>query len=230
MSAATSPSAIPVMPLSALPPQLPLFPLSGVVLLPGARLPLNIFEPRYLAMVEHALGQPGRMVGIIQPSSGGEMPDDLVPSLYSIGCAGRITSFTETEDGRYLIGLTGICRFTLAEELPSSTLYRIARPDWGGFADDLQPADDADIDRKKLISVLESYFKTQGIAADWNAVQSTPNETLIASLVMICPLPPNEKQALLEAADLRARADLLTTLLEMASLPRVESEAGGIRH
>lgn len=223
---ATLTSALP--PHLSLPDTLPLFPLSGVVLLPGARLPLNVFEPRYLAMVNYALGQPGRLIGMIQPNML-ENTDAFTPSLYKTGCAGRITSFTETEDGRYLIGLTGISRFVLAEELPLDLPYRCIKPDWSAYRDDLMPADDGEIDRKKLMEVIEGYFKVQGIVADWNAIQSTPNDMLISSLVMICPLPPNEKQALLEAADLRARADLLTALLEMASLPRPEAE-GGARH
>ena len=219
-------SALP--PLSSLPEQLPLFPLSGVVLLPNARLPLNIFEPRYLAMVEQALGTPSRLIGMVQPNVL-EGPDNIVPTLYKVGCAGRITSFTETEDGRYLIGLTGVSRFIVAEELELDLPYRCAKPDWNPYHDDLVIDDEGEIDRKRLTDILESYFKTQGIAADWNAVQSTPNDMLISSLVMICPLPPNEKQALLEAPDLHSRADLLMALLEMAALPRREAE-GGVRH
>jgi len=214
--------------LTELPETLPLLPLSGVILLPQARLPLNIFEPRYMTMIDNTLGQKGRMIGLIQPNIL-ENKDNISPSLYKIGCAGRISSFTETEDGRYLINLTGICRFTILEELPRELPYRTARLDWHSYADDLTPADEADINRKHLIETLENYFKIQGIVADWNAVQNTPSDMLISSLVMICPLPPNEKQALLEASDLKSRAELLKTLLEMASLPQGESE-GSARH
>lgn len=225
MSASLS-SSLPSV--SALPETLPLFPLSGVVLLPQARLPLNIFEPRYISLIEHVLGQPGRMIGMVQPNTL-EDKENIVPSLYKIGCAGRITSFNETEDGRYLINLTGICRFTIVEELAHDFPYRIARPDWSKYVGDLLAPEDVDINRKHLIGILENYFKVHGIIADWNAVQNTPSDMLISSLVMICPLPPNEKQALLEAPDLKTRADLLNTLLEMASLPQGESE-GSARH
>lgn len=214
--------------LSSLPEDLPLFPLLGVVLLPGARLPLNIFEPRYLSMVDYALGQPGRLIGMVQPNMSEPM-DSFVPPLYKTGCAGRILSFTETEDGRYLIGLTGVSRFVITEEVLSDLPYRSAKVDWNTYRDDVNATDEIEIDRKHLMEVIEGYFKMQGIAADWGAVQSTPNDMLISSLVMICPLPPNEKQALLEAPNLRERANLLTALLEMASLPRQESE-GGARH
>ena len=164
----------------------------------------------------------------MQPNAS-EPGNHLIPPIYKTGCAGRITSFTETEDGRYLIGLTGICRFSVIEELISSAPFRNARVDWKPFYEDMNPQDDTDIDRKHLMDVLEHYFRLQGVAADWNAIQNTPNGTLVSSLVMICPLPPNEKQALLEAMDLRTRADLLTTLLEMASHPQREPESA-IRH
>jgi len=212
---------------SALPKILPLFPLSGVVLLPHARLPLNVFEPRYLAMVQDVLGRSDRMIGIIQPSHTEE--HGHMPQLYKVGCAGRITSFTETEDGRFLIGLTGACRFTIAEELASTAPYRVARPDWQSFLYDLEHSGQSEIDRKRLIAVLQHYFKMQEIPADWNAIQNTPDDMLISSLVMICPLAANEKQALLEAQDLNARAEMLVALLEMAAFPQVENE-GSIRH
>jgi Lon protease-like protein len=214
---------------SLLPDTIPLFPLSGVVLLPHARLPLNIFEPRYLSMIDDVLGQ-GRIIGMIQPSTPGLVTDgqeSSAPSLYSIGCAGRITSFNETEDGRFLLGLTGLCRFTVKDELPMGDKpYRRASVDWQKFLADMHEADDHEIDRKRLSAVLQHYFKLQGIAADWNAVQNTPNDLLISSLVMICPLAPNEKQALLEAPNLHARADMLMALLEMASMPQAETETG----
>jgi Lon protease-like protein len=213
---------------SALPEILPIFPLSGVVLLPRARLPLNIFEPRYLSMIEDVMGQ-GRVLGMIQPNIP-DGQDNLTPPIYSIGCAGRITSFTETEDGRFLIGLTGICRFTIMEELPDELPYRRARVDWQKFMGDINEPDEADIDRKRLIALLQHYFKLQGITADWNAVRNTPNDMLISSLVMICPLAPNERQALLEAPTLHARADMLMALIEMASMPQQNEVDGGVKH
>jgi uncharacterized protein len=223
MSAATSPSPSP----SALPDTLPIFPLSGVLLLPRGRLPLNIYEPRYLAMTEAALAN-GRLIGMVQPN----VPEsaDPLPPIYHIGCAGRITSFTETEDGRFLISLTGICRFRIAEELPLEKGFRRVKPNWDDFITDIGTTDEAEIDRDKMLGVLRSYFKLHGIAADWNAVQNTSNETLVSSLAMICPLAPNEKQALLEAPNLIKRAELLVALLEMASMPQATEIEGAARH
>lgn len=201
---------------STLPEVLPIFPLAGVILLPRARLPLNVFEPRYLSMVEDALATSGRLIGIIQP----HMPDGLTgvaPPVYSVGCAGRITSFDETEDGRYLISLTGIARFEVKDELPLEQLYRRVHPCWQKYGDDQTPPDETGMKRDKLLRTVQNYFRLKQIEADWNAVQNTPSELLISSLAMICPLEPNEKQALLEAVDLKDRAALLTSLLEMAT-------------
>lgn len=223
MPAQSSPAITP----SALPEVLPLFPLTGVLLLPRGRLPLNIFEPRYLSMVEEALGH-GRLIGMVQPSI--SETQEPLPPLYHVGCAGRITSFTETEDGRFLIGLTGICRFRIREEMPIERGYRRARADWEDFLTDIGEPEEAEIDREKLLGILRGYFKLHGIAADWNAVQNTNNDTLVSSLAMICPLAPNEKQALLEAPDLRSRADLLMALLEMASMPAATEVEGAARH
>lgn len=226
MSSLSASASAPVL----LPETLPIFPLANAVLLPRARLPLNIFEPRYLAMIEDVMGQ-GRIIGMIQPNAPfnpGDVLEVGAPPIFNVGCAGRITSFNETEDGRFLIGLTGVCRFTVAEELPFDKPYRRVKADWQKFTGDLDQPEDTDIDRKRLAGVLQHYFKLQGIAADWNAVQNTPNDLLISSLVMICPLAPNEKQALLEAPDLHTRADMLVALLEMASMPQNEVE--GARH
>ncbi|MDD3288620.1 MAG: LON peptidase substrate-binding domain-containing protein [Alphaproteobacteria bacterium] len=208
-----------------LPDVLPVFPFAGVILLPRARLPLNILEPRYVAMIESALGQ-GRIIGLIQPTVSEEQ--NPVPSLYQVGCAGKITSFSETDDGRFLISLQGICRFRVKEEISQQREHRRVVPDWSEFEADMGPPEDGEFDRGRLLAVLRQYFKTYGIAADWNAVHSTSDEALIASLTMICPLEPNEKQALLEADNLKTRAETLITLLEMASLPQLETE--GARH
>jgi Lon protease-like protein len=210
---------------SALPEELPIFPLSGAVLLPRARLPLNIFEPRYLAMIEDALGK-GRMIGMIQPSDDEDGNDS---PLYSVGCAGRVTSFNETDDGRLLIVLTGVCRFRVVNELHSSRLYRSVRPDWKPYLADLGEPEVPEIDRTHLIKLLEIYFKKNAISVDWNVVQSAPNDVLLPTLIMICPFAPNEKQALLEADSFAARASMLTTLLEMAVMPQGENEAE-LRH
>lgn len=200
-----------------LPDELPLFPLTGVLLLPRGRLPLNVFEPRYLAMVDHALGH-GRLIGIIQPDTDGTIglsaPDGS--GLYRTGCAGRITSFQETGDGRYLITLHGVCRFDIAEELPPRSGYRAARADWQPYLADLADGEAVRIDRGRLLGCLRIYFDAQGIEADWDTLEKTPDDRLVTTLAMVCPFDPAEKQALLEAAGLAQRARLLTGLIEAA--------------
>lgn len=210
---------------SALPDELPVFPLVGAVLLPHARLPLNIFEPRFLAMVEEALGK-GRLIGMIQPSTTREMQN---PPLYSVGCAGRITSFTENDDGGMSIVLTGVCRFRVVTELSASRLFRTVKPDWQPYLTDLGENDPSDIDRDRLIGLMQLYFKKNAITVDWNVVKNAPNDVLLPTIIMICPLAPNEKQALLEAGSFSAQADMLVTLLEMAAMPQTENEAE-LRH
>ena len=210
---------------SALPDAIAVLPLAGAFLLPHARLPLNIFEPRYLAMIEDALGK-GRLLGMIQPSSDDESAN---PPLYSVGCAGRITSFNETDDGRLMIVLTGVCRFRIAEELRSTRLYRCVRPDWKNYLADLGEPGVANIDRERLIDLLHVYFKKNAISVDWNVVQNAPDDVLLPTIIMICPLAPNEKQALLEAESFAQRAQMMMTLLEMAVAPQGENEAE-VRH
>jgi Lon protease-like protein len=185
-------------------------------LLPRGRLPLNIFERRYLAMTADALGTPVRLIGMIQPLD----PESTQrnPPLYKVGCAGRITSFSETEEGRFLITLTGVCRFTVASELEIVKGYRRAVPRWDDYAGDFADAEISDLDRPRLLGALKDYFKLHGIAANWEAIEQTPDERLVTSLAMICPFEPSEKQALLEAGDLTARTALMTTLIEMALL------------
>jgi Lon protease-like protein len=212
---------------SALPDELPVFPLTGAVLLPQARLPLNVFEPRYLAMIEDALGK-GRMIGMIQPTTHDENAT-APPPLYSVGCAGRITSFNETEDGRLLIVLTGVCRFHVVTEFPPTKLYRIVRPDWKGYLTDLEDSYSVEIDRVRLIDLLQVYFKKHSISVDWSTVQNAPNDVLVPTIIMISPLEPNEKQALLEVQSFADRARMLITLLEMAVMPQGEREAE-VRH
>lgn len=199
-----------------LPATIPVFPLTGALLLPRGRLPLNIFEPRYLAMVKDALAA-DRMIGMIQPQgavSNNGMARD--PALYEIGCAGRITSFAETDDGRMLITLTGVCRFTVGQELPTTRGYRRVMPDWSPFQADLEEVEATCLDRDRLTSGLKAYFKQCGISANWEAIEQTPDERLVHSLAMICPFEPTEKQALLEAPDLPSRAQMLLALIEMA--------------
>ena len=210
----TSPSD---SPLHALPGDLPLFPLNGTLLLPRGTLPLNVFEPRYLAMVDAALAG-GRMIGIIQPAADGTVglsaPDGT--NLYRTGCAGRITGFQETEDGRYLIELRGICRFDVAEELELRDGYRRVRPDFAPYRLDLSPAEDLPIERDRLLNGLKGYFEQQNIGADWDSLVKTPDERLVTTLSMVCPFDPAEKQVLLEAEDLAQRCKLLIGFVESA--------------
>ena len=221
----------------ALPDILPIFPLTAVLLLPRGRLPLNIFEPRYLAMTRDALGG-ARLIGMVQPSDppkdhtgGGPGIDNRMnPPVYPIGCAGRITQFSETDDGRYLLTLTGVSRFRIQEELPLISGYRRVVPDWRPFAHDQDRSADPEFDRARLIRGLKSYFTGRQISADWEAIEKAPGEHLVTSIAMACPFAPSEKQALLEAADPDERARLLTTLVEMAAIEPTAEETGGTRH
>ena len=210
---------------TALPVILPIFPLTGVLLLPRGRLPLNIFEPRYLAMTRDALAGE-RLIGMVQPSDPAASGSN--PPVYPTGCAGRITSFSETDDGRFLITLTGTSRFRIREELPMLEGYRRVVPDWHEFARDLGNEEEPGFDRERLLRGLKGYFQQHQISADWDSITSVAGERLVTSIAMICPFDPSEKQALLEAADLGTRARLLTTIVEMAVLgPLTE---GGARH
>jgi Lon protease-like protein len=218
--------------LIALPDILPIFPLSGVLLLPRGRLPLNIFEPRYLAMIRDALGGE-RLIGMIQPNE--PQRDNigegrLNPPIYPIGCAGRLTQFSETDDGRFLITLTGVSRFRIREELPLLSGYRRVVPDWGPFLSDRDSPGEPGFDRDRLIRGLKSYFAQRQISADFEAIEKAPAEYLVTSLAMACPFAPSEKQALLEAADPDERARLLTTLVEMAAIEPTSEDSGGTRH
>jgi uncharacterized protein len=213
--------------LADLPRTLPIFPLTGVLLLPRGRLPLNIFEPRYLNMTRDALAG-DRLIGMVQPS--GEESGTAVPPVYGIGCAGRITECRETEDGRLLITLTGIARFAVGEELATTRGYRRIVPDWQRFADDLAEPLATTVDRPRLLNGLQAFFKLHGITADWSSIHATPDERLVTSLAMICPFAPNEKQALLEAADLGDRCRIMTALIEMAVLQHQAPSGDAARH
>ena len=198
-----------------LPATIPVFPLPGVLLLPKGKLPLNIFEPRYLNMTRDALAT-DRLIGMIQPklTDGGNNAGER--GLYRIGCAGRITQFAETDDGRFLITLTGVCRFAVEEELASMRGYRRVIADWGPFSGDLDGEEDADLDRGLLVSRLKQYFDAQGITADWGVIEQTPDHRLVTTLAMVCPFESSEKQALLECDSLKARASMMLALLDMA--------------
>ena len=196
-----------------LPETLPLFPLPGALLLPRARLPLHIFEPRYLAMLDDCLKTQGRLIGMIQPREGpgGEK------RLSAIGCAGRVTAFSETEDGRYMITLSGVSRFRLREEVQGFTPYRRAQIDWGPFARDLGATEtDAGFDRDGLLTLLARYFTHRKMGTDWGSLKEADTELLINSLSMLLPFSPEDKQALLEAPSLVTRRETLVTLMEFA--------------
>src|ERR1700761_2344892 len=195
-----------------LPRELPVFPLTGVLLLPRGRLPLNIFEKRYLAMFDDAIGG-DRLIGMIQPSD--PRAGDAAPPLYSVGCARRITSFNESGDGRHLVALDGVARFKVTEELELRRGYRRVVADWSAYAADLGE-DGGGVDRHRLIELLQAYFRQHELSANWDAIGQAPDERLVTSLAMICPFEPPEKQMLLEAGCLSDRAKLMMSLLEIA--------------
>lgn len=198
-----------------LPSAVPVFPLAGALLLPRGTLPLNIFEPRYLAMVRDAMAATGaanRVIGIIQPRTDGDPP-----SLYDVGCIGRIGDYRETDDGRILIALTGVMRFRITAELDRTTLYRQVMADYHDFEDDRDDPDPLTaMARAGLEDVLRVYLDAQGLSADWEAVKSADDEALVTTLASVCPFEPAEKQALLEAEDLPERAATLTALMTFA--------------
>ncbi len=199
--------------VAVLPRILPIFPLPDVLLLPGGQLPLNIFEPRYLAMVRDALAGE-RLIGMVQPCAPAE--DIGAADVYGIGCAGRITAFSETPDGRNLITLTGIIRFQIEGEMPAIDGYRRIAADYSRFQGDLDD-DENGIDRDHLLSVLGAYFDATGIEGDWAAIKETESALLVTSLAMVCPFDGAEKQALLEATTLRDRAAAMTTIMQLAA-------------
>lgn len=200
--------------LADLPAEIGVFPLEGALLLPGGRLPLNIFEPRYLALAEAALGA-GRMFGMIQPDP--HQPAGATgPGLYHIGCLGRISSFSETDEGRLLLTLAGLIRFTVAAETEPRQGFRRVRADYARFAPDLDETAPAfALDREHLLADLRRYFRQRGIEANWEAIRQMPDPVLVTTLAMVCPFEPSEKQALLEAPHLADRAAALAVLLRM---------------
>jgi Lon protease-like protein len=209
MSQGRRPAGVP----AEIPADIPVFPLSGALLLPGGRLPLNIFEPRYLAMTEDALAG-GRLLGMIQPDPG--LPEGPSgPGLFRVGCLGRITSFSETEDGRFLVTLTGVARFAVLEELEMRRGYRRLRV---RCEDPAAPPAPASIPREKLLVALKAYFARRGLGANWEAISRLPDQTLLTTVSMACPFSPAEKQALLEAPGEAERAEALLALLQMGGL------------
>ena len=207
--------------LADLPETVPIFPLPGALLLPRARLPLNIFEPRYLAMLEDTLKTPHRLIGMLQPVA---VPDGQVQAagkppgrLHRIGCAGRVTALQETEDGRYLITLSGISRFRLVEIQDGFNPYPRGAVEWASFERDLGRAEaDPEFDRPEFLKVLARFFDTAQLSSDWDSLKEADAELLVNSLSILCPFDPEEKQALLEAPTLTNRRETLVTLMEFA--------------
>jgi Lon protease-like protein len=199
-----------------LPNVIPVFPLAGALLLPRGQLPLNIFEPRYLAMIDDALRSGHRLVGMIQPDPSLPGGTEHTPPLYQVGCVGRLTQIAETGDGRYLIQLTGIARFRIEEELVADTPYRQCQVTFKPFADDFAARKgEENVDRESLLKALRQFLDANDLKADWEGIEHAPNEALVNALAMMSPYGPAEKQALLEAPDLKTRAELLVAVTEI---------------
>jgi uncharacterized protein len=199
-----------------LPETLSVFPLAGALLLPRGQMPLNIFEPRYLAMVDDALRDGHRLIGMIQPAPAHPGTPER-PSLYRIGCAGRITQLAETGDARYLMQLTGVARFRVVAELEVATAYRQCRVDFFPFTDDFIARKGEElVDRKAVLAALTAFLKANDLKADWQDIENAPNEALVNALAMMSPFDPAEKQAMLEAPDLKTRAEILVAVTEIA--------------
>lgn len=202
-----------------LPASLAIFPLTGAVLLPGGRLPLNIFEPRYLAMTRHALMQPSRLIGMVQPvepSADRDLDPQARHAVRRIGCAGRIVSFQEGEDGRYGVTLSGLIRFAISRELPlDEGGFRLMEPDFAPFAEDMAERDFAIPERPGFIAAFKAYVESKQLKVDWEAIKGAPDDHLIVSLGMLSPFSPEEKQSLLECRDLEQMTAMLTALFEV---------------
>jgi Lon protease-like protein len=197
-----------------LPDTIAVFPLPGALLLPRARLPLHIFEPRYLAMIDDCLKTRHRLIGMIQPR---DVPGSAEKRLHAIGCAGRLTGFSETEDGRYMITLTGVSRFRVTEEVQGFAPYRRCRIDWDAFERDMGEAElDRGFNRAGFLALLSRYFQAMKLSTDWSSLKDAEPELLINSLSMLCPFQPEDRQALLEAPSLSTRRETLVTLMEFA--------------
>lgn len=195
-----------------LPDVLPVFPLHGAILLPRARLPLHIFEPRYLAMIKDCLKSDQRLIGMVQPRGDGPQP-----RLAAVGCAGRLTSFAETDDGRFMITLSGVARFVVGEEVSGFQPYRRVRADWQPhLIDHFDPEPDIGLDRPAFLKQLGRYFQARNLGTDWSGLKDAEDEVLINALSMLCPFAAEEKQALLEAPTLKARRQVLETLIAFA--------------
>ena len=212
--------------MEKLPENIPLFPLPGALLLPNSRLPLNIFEPRYINMVEDTIATKHRLIGMIQPvriNTGKEQSENN--KYQKVGCAGRIVSFTETGDGRYLITLEGVSRFNFKNEVEHEKPYILSHIDWGLYKNDLIPFEDFNgFDRNGFLEILKKYLDSAQIASDWEVLKKAKEDVLVNSLSMLCPFEPEEKQVLLEADTIRNRLDVLVTLMKLSSENDLESQ------
>lgn len=197
-----------------LPDAIPIFPLPGALLLPRSRLPLHVFEPRYLQMLDDSLKTPERLIGIVQPN---EVAGRAGNGLHTIGCAGRITQFSETEDNRYMITLSGISRFRVVNEIEGFAPYRRCEVNWDGFERDQGKSEcDTGLDRDSFLNLLGRYFDARSLSTDWESLQEADDELLINSLSMMLDLDAEDKQALLEAPSLSTRRETLVTLIEFS--------------
>ncbi len=204
-----------------LPAVLPIFPLTGAVLIPGGRLPLNIFEPRYLAMIRHALASPTRLIGMVQPVEEGadrDLDPAARPAVHRIGCAGRLVSFQETEDGRYGITLSGLIRFEIKRELPlHAGGFRLVEPDYARFAEDMAERDFEMPAKAEFLAAFKAYVEAKQLKVDWDTIRNAPDDHLLVSLAMLSPFSPAEKQSLLECVDLAELAAMMTALFELTA-------------
>jgi Lon protease-like protein len=204
-----------------LPEVLPIFPLTGAVLIPGGRLPLNIFEPRYLAMIRHALASPTRLIGMVQPVEEGadrDLDPAARPAVHRIGCAGRLVSFEETEDGRYGITLSGLIRFEIKRELPlHAGGFRLVEPEYTRFAEDMAERDFEMPGKPEFLAAFKGYVEAKQLKVDWDTIRNAPDDHLLVSLAMLSPFSPGEKQSLLECTDLAQLAAMMTALFELTA-------------
>ena len=199
-----------------LPEIIPVFPLPGALLLPRGQMPLNIFEPRYLAMVDDSFRDGHRLIGMIQPDVAHSPKNSDKPALFRVGCVGRITQLAESGDGRYIVELTGVARFKVVEELEVLTAYRQCKVDFFAFTDDfIARMGEEEVNREALLVALAAFLKANNLKVDWEGVESAPNEALVNALAMMSPYGPAEKQAMLEAPDLKTRAEILIAVTEM---------------
>jgi uncharacterized protein len=214
---------------SDLPEIIPVFPLPGALLLPRGQMPLNIFEPRYLAMVDDALRDGHRLIGMIQPDVS-HSPDESHPKLFQVGCVGRITQLAESGDGRYILELTGIVRFKVVQEQTALTLYRQCKVDYFPYLDDFTARKgEQAVDREALLKALTEFLEANNLKVDWEGIENAPNEALVNALAMMSPYGPPEKQAMLEAPDLKTRAEILIAVTEMDLAKKRTSNDTGLQ-